>query len=157
MESLPESGRNAGNGMLTDPRRQLPAPAGKLERISQHTKGLFDEITNWVDLRIKLVQVELQEQFETKKIQIALGAAMGLLAFFALMFILTSAALGVGSWLGHPAWGFLIVAIVLLIVVAILNAVMKKMVKGVSKKISVDAERLSTPRNPTAEADNRNA
>lgn len=141
MEALPEGGSRDEALVTAD--RQLQTSANKLDRISQHTKGLVDEITDWVDLRIKLVQVDLQEKLETKKIQIGLGVGMGLTAFFAVMFLLTTIALGLGAWLGHPAWGFLIVTVLLFVVIGIMRMVMKKMVAGVEKKVSVDEEKLA--------------
>lgn len=156
MDPFPGNNSDSRNDRLIESRRRLTTSSGKLERISQHTKGLLDEITGWVDLRVKLVQVELQEQFETKKIQIALGAGMGLLAFFSLMFVLTALALGIGSWLGHPAWGFLSVAVLLIIIVAILYAVMKRMVRSVSTKVSVDEERLASQMHTSGDAGNKN-
>lgn len=141
MEALPERGSKDDAVVATDHR--LPTSANKLERISQHTKGLVDEITSWVDLRIKLVQVDLQEKLETKKIQIALGVGMGLTAFFAVLFLLTTMALGIGAWLGHPAWGFLVVTVLLFIIIAIMRMVMKRMVANVEKKISVEEENLA--------------
>ncbi len=152
MEELPERGQTAGDGALIESSRRLPTTANKLERISQHTKGLFDEITGWVDLRVKLVQVDLQEQFETKKIQIALGAAMGLLAFFALMFLLTTIALGLGALFGHPAWGFLGVTVLLVIIIGVLYMVMNRKVQGVEKKVSVEEEHLSHGMKPSGKA-----
>lgn len=141
MQALPD--RNSDGEALIERGRQLPTSANKLERITQHTKGLFDEITGWVDLRVKLVQVDLQEKFEAKKIQIGIGAAMGLTAFFAVMFLLTTIALGLGAWLGHPAWGFLIVTVLLFIVIAILSMMMKRMVGRVEKKVAVEEEHLA--------------
>ncbi|MFW5955320.1 MAG: phage holin family protein [Rhodothermales bacterium] len=142
MEEIPERS-SAESEVMKPPSRQLPAGVSKLDRISQHTKGLFEEISGWVDLKIKLVQVDLQEKLEAKKIQIALGAAMGLTAFFAVLFLLTSIALGVGAWLGHPAWGFLIVTVLLFVVVGVLRMAMKKMVAGIEEKVNVEERWLS--------------
>lgn len=142
MEALPERGGDTQTD-LAESRRQLQTSANKLERISQHTKGLFGEITDWVDLRVKLVQVDLQEKFEEKKIQIGLGVGMALVAFFAVLFLLTTIALALGAWLGHPVWGFLIVTILLFVTIAIMRLVMKRMLGKIEKKVSVEEAKLA--------------
>jgi hypothetical protein len=40
-------------------------------------------------------------------------------AAVALLFLLTALAFGLGAWLGHPAWGFLIVAGVLFLIAGV--------------------------------------
>ncbi len=142
MAQLPEGSSN-DTPRIESPQRQLTTQANKLERVSQHARGLVQEISEWAELRIKLVQVDLQGKLEEKKIQIGLGVAMGLLAFFGVLFLLTSIALGVGSWLGHPAWGFLVVTVFLFAMVGVLQMIMKKKVAGVEEKVAVEEEKLT--------------
>ena len=142
MAQLPDGASN-NTPRIASPQRQLTTQAGKLDRVSQHARGLVQEIGEWAELRVKLVQVDLQEKLEEKKIQIGLGVAMGLLAFFGLLFLLTTIALGLGAWLGHPAWGFLIVSVLLFVIVGVLQMIMKKKVAGVSEKVGVESEKLS--------------
>jgi Flp pilus assembly protein TadB len=124
-------------------RPQLPPAGGRIERIGQHSKSLFDELTHWADLKVKLLRVDLEEKVEAKKIQIGLGLGMALFAFFGLLFLLTTIALGLGAWLGHPAWGFLIVTVLLFGIVLVLKMAMPRLVAKIQKRVAVDADHLS--------------
>ena len=50
------------------------------------------------------------------------GAIVALLAAVAAFFLLFAVAFGLGAWLGHPGWGFLIVGILLVIVTLVVRA-----------------------------------
>lgn len=98
--------------------RRLPSGRNKIERISDHSKGLVTDLKEWVELRIEAVKLEVQHELEVKKnelIVVATAAAISLLGAF---FLLVALALGLGAWLGHPAWGFLVVALVLFAIAA---------------------------------------
>jgi Flp pilus assembly protein TadB len=128
---------------LATHRPQLPPSGGRIDRISQHSRSLFDELTHWADLKIKLVRVDLEEKVEEKKIQIGLGVGMALVGFFGLLFLLTTIALALGWWLGHPTWGFLIVTVVLFAIVLGLKMAMPRMVKKIEKRVPVESDHLS--------------
>jgi uncharacterized membrane protein YqjE len=102
-----------------------PAPVAtgsKAQRLAQHTQGLIDDLKTWVDLRIELAQMELEERVEAKANKIALGVAIGGIVLLAVVFGLVTLALGLGAWLGHPAWGFLIVTALLGLLAVVLRA-----------------------------------
>lgn len=96
---------------------QLPPHGTPVERIGQHTKGLVDDVKDWVELRIRLLQTEIHDQLRGKanelifryipKIIPVLMASMGGLM------LLLAAGFGIGWWLGHPFWGFLILGALL--------------------------------------------
>ena len=90
---------------------------GKLERIAAHTQGLVTDLREWIDLRIDLAILEVEERLDETKNEIALGITLAVFGFFAALFSLTTVALGVGWLLGHPFWGFLAVAVALILVV----------------------------------------
>lgn len=91
------------------PDHQLPSGANKVERIAQHTRGLVDDLTAWVDLKLKHTQLEVEEKVQRKIADVVVKVIP--LVVFALcgLFLLVTIALGLGWWLGHPFWGFLIV------------------------------------------------
>ena len=91
------------------PDRPFPKSAKKVERIAQQSKGLFDDVRDWIDLKIKLTELEFREKIKARQDDIVTLAVVGFLGVMALVFLLVAAALGLGAWLGHPAWGFLIV------------------------------------------------
>ncbi len=101
---------------------------GKLTRIATHTQNLVEDLRDWIDLRLDLAVLELEEKVDQLQNQIALGIVLAILAFFAGLFTLTTVALGVGWLLGHPFFGFLAVSIVLLVTLAALRAAKPELV-----------------------------
>jgi len=95
---------------------------GKLERIAAHTQGLVTDLREWIDLRIDLAILEVEERIDEAKNEVALGVTLAVFGFFAALFTLTTIALGVGWLLGHPFWGFLAVTVALILVVVTLQA-----------------------------------
>lgn len=123
MESPPDRSR--------PPDRRVPAQrptGGKLDRIAGHTQGLVEDLREWIDLRLDLAVLELEERVDTLQNQIALGVTMAILAFFAGLFGLTTAALGLGWLLGHPFWGFGIVFLALVLFLVVLQAAKPELV-----------------------------
>ncbi len=92
-----------------------------MDRIAAHTQGLFTDLREWIDLRIDLAILEVEERIDELKNQVALGITFALFGFFAALFSLTTVALGVGWLLGHPFWGFLAVSVALILVVVALR------------------------------------
>lgn len=114
-QDLPSADEDAGS-----PAR--PPQNGKLDRIAAHTQGLITDLREWIDLRIDLAVIELEERVDDLRNNLALGLTMAFLGFFALLFSLTTLALGLGWLLGHAFWGFLIVSALLLLIVVALRA-----------------------------------
>lgn len=124
MEPLPDRSQSTDD-------RGVPAPpptGGKLERIAGHTQGLVDDLREWIDLRLDLAVLELEERVDTLQNQIALGITMAILGFFAGLFGLTTLALGLGWLLGHPFWGFGIVFLGLVLIAGVLRAAKPELV-----------------------------
>ena len=94
---------------------------GKVQRIAAHTQGLFTDLREWIDLRIDLAILDVEERIDEAKNQVALGVTLAVFGFFAALFSLTTIALGVGWLLGHPFWGFLAVTVALLLVIVALR------------------------------------
>lgn len=92
-----------------------------MQRIAAHTQGLFEDLREWIDLRIDLAILEVEERIDEAKNQAALGITLAVFGFFAALFTLTTVALGVGWLLGHPFWGFLAVTVALILVVVVLR------------------------------------
>ena len=94
---------------------------GKVSRIAAHTQGLFADLREWIDLRVDLAILEVEERLDAFKNDLALGITLALFAFFAAFFSLTTVALGVGWLLGHPFWGFLAVSVALILIIVTLR------------------------------------
>lgn len=89
---------------------------GKIARIAGHTRGLVEDLQEWVDLRLDLAIMEMEERVDRVRNEFARALALAFFGFFAVLFVLTTAALGLGWALGHPFWGFLIVTGVLALI-----------------------------------------
>ncbi len=94
---------------------------GKVHRIAAHTQGLFADLREWIDLRVDLALLEMEERLDAFKNDLALGVTVAVFAFFAAFFSLTTVALGVGWLLGHPFWGFLAVSVALILIIVTLR------------------------------------
>lgn len=117
MESLDDQSTASD---ATPPLEDAPE-GGKMNRIAAHTQGLFTDLREWIDLRIDLAILEIEERIDDFKNEVALGITFALFGFFAALFSLTTVALGVGWLLGHPFWGFLAVSVALILVIVALR------------------------------------
>ena len=114
---------------------------GKVQRIAAHTQGLFEDLREWIDLRIDLAILEVEERIDEAKNGIALGVTLAIFAFFAALFTFATIALGVGWLLGHPFWGFLAVSVALILVVMGLQATQPALVPPSNLLQSLRADR----------------
>jgi len=112
MESLPDRSSN-------DASSYEASGGGPLRRIAGHTQGLVEDLREWIDLRIDLAILEVEERVDDLRNEVALGLTLAFFGFFAVFFVLVTVALGIGWVLGHPFWGFLIVALLLSVFVAV--------------------------------------
>ena len=113
MEALPQSKE-------APPERRLPSGRNKVERLGEQTKGLFDDFKSWVELRLKLFQAEIQEKVEKKVNAAIIKVAPFVAAAIAGFFAIVTLALFLGWWLGHPAWGFLCVTLMFVLLTGVL-------------------------------------
>ncbi len=117
----------------------------KAQRLAQHTQQLVEDLKTWVDLRIELAQVELKERVESKANEIALAITLAVIAFLAALFGLTTMALGLGAWLGHPAWGFLLVTVLLILLAVVLRAARPEFVEVGGRGAASPSDESSSP------------
>ncbi len=95
-------------------RLRLPAHRNKVERVADHTTGLYDDIKEWVELRIKIVRSELEMLIDTRVLALR-GTIMfyGAAALAGLYFLVTLAVI-IGAIFGGRYWiGFLTVNLIL--------------------------------------------
>lgn len=85
----------------------------RLGSIARETRELFTDIKDWIDLRIQLFQYEVQERIEVAAQKLFSLLIVAIMTLFAILFVLLAIAEAVGSWLGHPAYGYLSVGLVL--------------------------------------------
>lgn len=132
-------------------RRELPAGRNRVERISAHGKGLVSDLTSWAELKMKLVQVEIEEKIDERLNQIVGNAIVAGIGLVGVLFLLTAVGMGVSALLiaaglSSPLsyfLGFLFVAILLFVVAAILKSMRPHLVDVGSKEAHVDQEKLT--------------
>ena len=103
---------------------------GRIDRIADQTRGLIDDIKEWIDLKVQLVQLELEERFETLANQILGTLVVIVLAFVTVLFALIAASVAIGNWLGDPLWGFLVVTGILVIATVVVHVIQPRFVKA---------------------------
>jgi len=128
MKSMPEEKRQLPDGSI-DTERQLPYSGHKIERMSLQAKGLVDDVREWVDLKVKLVQVEIEDKIDEKVNQAVVATALVVVLGLALVFALIALSLGLGTILGHSAWGFLSVAALLALSAGGIQIMKPRMIK----------------------------
>jgi len=133
MESLPDESRS-GPESLTSP----PAP-GRLQRVTEQTRGLADDLTAWVELKARHTQMQIEETVEIKLNRAIVGVIVAIVGAIAALFLLVTIAIGVGWLLGHPFWGFLAVTVVLFLVAAIVRALQPTLVRIRAERMGIGA------------------
>ena len=98
-----------------------PEDRSRLGSIVHETRGLVTDLKDWVEIRVQLFQLEIEERIEAAVGKVLSLLAVAVLLLFTLLFLLIASAEGLGSWLGHAAWGYLVVGILLGIVTLIVN------------------------------------
>ncbi|MEM1126595.1 MAG: phage holin family protein [Bacteroidota bacterium] len=99
-----------------------PREGGPVHRVQQHALDLVEDIKSWIDLKVQHKQLELQAKVESKLNVIILGVILLVLALYIFGLVLTAISLGLGAWLGHPAWGFALTAGLLTLIAGVLAA-----------------------------------
>lgn len=97
-----------------------------LDKLSNHTKGLFEDLTAWFELKVQYIILDYQEQLARKAKGVLIEVAALLVFGIACIFGLVALALGLGDVLSHPAWGFVIVGALLCIIAFIIRMVGKR-------------------------------
>ena len=97
-----------------------------IDTLANETKGLFEDLTGWMELKVQYILLDYQEQMTKKAKGIAFEIGAIAIVGLGFLFGLVALALGVGSWLNHPAWGFLAVMVLLILVALVVRAVGKR-------------------------------
>lgn len=82
-------------------------------RLANESRALFDDLREWVDLRVQLIQVDVEERIEKVANELMSMMIVMVMALFTLVFLLHGVAVGLGSLLGGTHWGYLIVGALL--------------------------------------------
>ncbi len=105
------------DGQDAEPRLE----GGVVGRVVAHGRDLGQDLLDWLDLKIQAERMKIQDALNQKVNQAADLALAGVLAGIGTLFLLIALALGLGVWLGHPAWGFLVVGLVFVAAGAVIH------------------------------------
>ncbi|AYA38028.1 phage holin family protein [Hymenobacter oligotrophus] len=98
--------------------------------------SLMGNLMGYIDTRIDLVRLEVQEKVKTAFVGTAQGVTLGLLGLLFLVFLSIFAGLALNDALDSPFWGFGIVAgFYLLLLIVFLVGVGKKLYQGLADKM----------------------
>lgn len=119
---------------------------GPLKRITGETRSLFDDLKEWVDLKIQLIQLDFEDRIRLAANQAALTAIVIVISLFALLFGLVAAGEALGAWFDSRSLGFLALAAVLVLVAVVIHLARPRLVEPATttEKDTDDPDRLSS-------------
>jgi len=101
--------------------------------------SLIGNLTGYLDTRIDLVRLEIQQKISTALVGTIHGVTLAVLGMFFLIFLSVFAGLALNSALDSPFWGFGIVAgFYLALLVLVLVGVDKSAFQGIVNKLLKD-------------------
>lgn len=139
METRQDGGNSFSN--VSSTQRQLPPGDNNVERIMNHMRALVEDVIAWVELKIKLTQLEVEEKIEKKINEVALTVIVATLGALGGFFLLVTVALALGAWLGHPAWGFLIVTLLLFTLALLIRVARPQIIRGAGRQTTIEEKR----------------
>jgi hypothetical protein len=116
------SGHNGGSGS--------DSLGGRFDRISDQSKGLVDDVKDWVDLRVRLVQMDLEDRIDVIANQTILTLVIIGIGGASMFFGLFAAAFGLGLLFGNNALGFLAMSVLLAVVTVLMNYVRPRFINN---------------------------
>ena len=106
------------------------AGQNRVSSFANETRSLVADIKEWVDLRVRLVQLEIEERIETLANQLISLVAVTVLGLFAIMFLLMGLAVWIGNLLESPALGYVIVGSALALITTVIHLVRPRIMKS---------------------------
>jgi Na+/H+ antiporter NhaB len=101
--------------------------------------SLIGNLTGYLDTRIDIVKLEIQQKVSTILVGTIHGAALAMLGLLFIIFVSIFAGLALNSALNSPYWGFGVVAgFYLVLLVLVLVGVDKTAFQGIANKVLKD-------------------
>lgn len=116
---------------------------GRLGKLASESRGLIEDLREWVDLRMQLVQVDVEERIQAVANQMAAMLVVLVFGLFTALFLLHGVSVLIGTALGNEAWGYLIVAAFLGVMTLAVHLVKPTLITR-SNKESLGEEKQST-------------
>ena len=160
MEPQQRTGQS-GDGALPphgEVTRELPVGRNRVGRITEHGKGLVTDLTSWVELKMKLVQVEIEEKIDARVNQLVSTAIVAGIALIGVVFLLIALGMGASALfiaigLSSPLsyfLGFLVITLLLFAAAGILQSMKPHLVDVGRKEADVEQKKL-TPGVPSGD------
>lgn len=109
---------------------KAPTPSGKIGRLTNEAKGLVDDTRQWVDAKLRLFELDMEEKLDGIANKVVAGATVVFLASLALVFGLVALALMLGDIWGRQSLGFMAVSGGCFLVAVLIHWLRPKFVKG---------------------------
>lgn len=103
---------------------------GRIDRIVHETRQLGDDLMEWVNLRLRLVQLDVQERIDQELDFVFSGAVVLALIAIALLMATFGLAFILGDRLGKPWYGFAIMAIVYVVAAVVISKIRPRLAAG---------------------------
>lgn len=132
---------------IPEPMSDQPIRGG---RLTSEARGLVEDVKKWVDLKVQLLQIDLEERLEGMLNRVAQSAVMAILVLLTVLFGLFSMAYGLGAWWYSDALGFLAVTLLLAIATVTFYAMRPTLVKLRRMQEVETAPELEPPPEPVA-------
>ena len=103
---------------------------------SPRNDSLISNLTGYLDTRLDIVRLEVQEKVASTLIATLHGVSMALLALFFLIFLSVFAGLALNAALNSVYWGFgIVTAFYLVLLILFVVGIDKKIFQGVADKL----------------------
>ncbi|HUF08022.1 MAG TPA: phage holin family protein [Rhodothermales bacterium] len=130
---MPENTEGSGTDLATRPRpvqKVQKAPDGRIDRLITETRQLGDDLTQWVNLRLKLVQLDIQERIDEELDFVYTGVIVLGMMTIALLLASFGIAWVLGDLLGERWYGFMMLAALYLIAAFVILRLKPRMAGG---------------------------
>lgn len=119
--------------------------SGRLARLANEFRGLVEDVRTWVDLKLKLLEVQVEERVRDAVNRVAVTAFIAMLVFLSGVFVLVTAALALGDWWDSPTLGFLAVTLALIVITLLLYVLRPGLVRRRARSPSDEPEDRALP------------
>ncbi|HEX9660570.1 MAG TPA: phage holin family protein [Rhodothermales bacterium] len=146
---MPENTKESGTHLATRPRpvqKGKKAPDGRIDRLITETRQLSDDLTQWVNLRLKLIHLDIQERIDEELDFVYTGVIVLGMMTIALLLASFGIAWALGDLLGERWYGFTILAVFYLIAALVILRLKPRMAVGFRARWRAEeVERSSEP------------